>query len=357
MRGELTCVHAHRLFTFALAMQSMASTIDDTRARESLLDAIRDGHGSRVAQEACALIAAKKEAVVRKICQECCAMCSPEYCLAMILFLTHRPKSGNKHTSEESAWLADGIATVVSGARASKGCHDGLATGSGSGSGSSSRSGQRNQDKVRKMIVAIEAAAARVRPASRNTDVKTTTRDDQCGAREDSRFSEALGALPAKPGDRWNPVIALVDVAYQHDVVQAPLVRNDKFRKLVLRAKAPKQSMDAPSSIASKAPHREASLRTPANEMANGSNADGSSGGTNVADDPHLKMAALWTFDRSQIPCNGVGDVPIPCAGDLEAPPPPKVVHCSKEPKKGRRRAPKDQVTCFLVEEDQISLG
>ena len=321
----------------------MASTIDDARARESLIDAICRGQGSRVAQEACVLISAKKEVVVRKICHECCAMCSPEHCLAMVLFITHKPKSGKKHASEESAWLADGIATVVSGARASKGANGGITTAStGSGTGT----GQRNHDKVRKMISAVEIAAARTKPASSRLGVGN--RADQRGCREDAQFAEALGALPAKLGDKWNPVVALIDAAYRHDVIQTPLVRNDKFRKLVLRARTSDKADRAAAggAPAAKASCQDAPLQTPANEAVIKCPVSSA----NVADDPHLKMAALWTFDRSQMPRTVAGDALIPSADDLELPP-PKVVHCAADARKGRKGASKDRVTCYLVEE------
>ena len=345
MHGDDASAHG-RESSSESAMQSMASTIDDTRARESLMDAICGGQGSRVAEEACVLIAAKKEPIVRKICQECCAMCSPEHCLAMILFITHRPKTGKKHASEESAWLADGIATVVSGGRGSKGNNSGLATAP---AGPCPGSGQRNHDKTRKMINAIETAAARARP--KLSKVGPTTRADQRGAREDIQFAEALGALPAKPGDKWSPLMALIDTAYRLDVVQLPLVRNDKFRKLVLRAKTSEctnatKTGGIPGGGA-KASRQEAPLQTPANEAAMKCPASSA----HVADDPHLKMAALWTFDRTQIPRNSAGDALIPCAEELELPP-PKVVHCSAEAKRGRKGVSKDQVMCYLVEEE-----
>jgi hypothetical protein len=337
-------------------MQGMASTIDDARARESLLDAICSGHGSRVAEEACALVAAKKDAVVRRLCQECCAMCSPEHCLAMILFLLHKPKLGKKHATEESAWLADGIATVVSGARATRGGRDALGTASGSGPGS----GQRNHAKIRQMIAAIEKAAARGRTivkgsGATETDVERT-RADRRGAREDARFAEALGSLPAKPGDKWNPVMNLIDIAYRHDVVQVPLIRNEKFRRLVMRARGATGASAAATgcSMGASAADGTPSLRTPATEAARpAGRGDGDDeGGAHVADDPHLKMAALWTFDRTMIPRTCIDGNQIPCADDIDVPA-PKVVHCSGDAKKGRKGNAKDRVTCVLVDETE----
>ena len=208
---------------FQTVQQTMAPTIEDARARESIIDAMCSGQGSRIAQEACDLICAGKHTILRSVCQECSYLCRPEHAMAMVMFLTRKARTGKKHVKEEVAWIADGLATVAAGARMLSG-NRGAPLPPRNSSG---QTGQRHHEKIRSFIAQIEAASARVGDASRV----------ERGAREDARFAEALGALPAKPGDKWTPVVNLIDVAYRHNVVQKPMVRNDKFRKLLFDAK------------------------------------------------------------------------------------------------------------------------
>lgn len=314
----------------------MTATIDDHRAREALLGAVRSGNGVSVAKETCAIVTAKKDNIVKQVCQECCSLCSPAHCMYMIEMLTRKTSSSKQSRGIECEWIADGVATVVAGARAvqvgqERSCSVAL-----------SGTPDRKHARICQMIGAIEKGAVRVGMRA----------DTRIGAREDPRFAQMLGKLPTKLDEKWNPVLSLVDVAYKFNVPQIPLIKNERFRDLVREAKGvPVSGVASPTASASRASKPRSDSHTRVNRSAK------QSGRSNICasseNDSQLKLAAFWTFDRSSMPTKAPDDVcvdPAPNVNDPE-----RVVHCTVDTKRGSRRGVKrsEAVTCVLIDNER----
>ena len=315
------------------SVHAMSLTIEDARARECLLDAIRECHGSKVARQTCDFVARKKDKVVKDICHECSCMCLPEHCMAMTLFLTRKSRIGKNCAGEEGAWLADAVATVMAGARIVRGPNASKRTPT------QRTSAQNHHDRIRSLVKRIENEASVLLgdedPAS-------------IGAKSDIRFAEALGKLPSKLGDKWSPLLSLIDTAYRHDVVQTPLVKNERFRSLVDEAKQSAYQKEERKSTPESVSVTQPDLVTPSNET----DARKKASAGNKVEDPELKFAALWTYDRSR--CVHDNDVPIASVKDQDTSRDVrKVVRCDEAAGKSERRKgannPNGQITCVKV--------